>query len=861
MEEIGTLKTYRTRMVIRGFLAIYALIATICSVKAQHATIGVDWGEEYVEVAIGFRGHKPDILLNDTGSRKFYNAVALEGETRAFDQKAVAKLLKTPSKVIHRSAHIIGIPVTAQSGQGPVDLNKDDVIRTLEDNGTYFEWDYAPYEFAADENGQLHFKIGTQGIVKAEEVAGHFFNYIKSIVISNLKKAKVITNDEEKVGILAVIAVPCNYTQNQRRAIVYAAESADILVAKVVHGITAASTLRAFDQAPGKKKVLFCDIGSSGANIGVIEINVPEKDNKKSKSTEETQINVLSCVTREGIGGRYHDIALAQHLRKIFESKTNVALMPEYPNALQKLVKAANKAKIALTISDATTVAIEGLIRNVDFTPEQVTKETFNSLIQDSVNNIETTIHEAMELAGGLKMEDLDGVEIIGGASRVPAVQNKLVQIVAPQQLGFHLNAEEAVAVGAGYLAAAHNPFFKMRSAKIGDASVHLYEVSIVSTDTTHPDAIEKHTPLFKPGAKLNGSKSLVFKTKLDFNVTLKENGKPITLFHGTGVNHMINLEENKDKIAQITLVFMADHRGVITIVKSVAMLIDPEEDTTQPESETPENKTQETSEATPEQEVKPPTSFVIDLQITNIQDAFTKENLEASKLAIETLDKRDMDVVKRSESKNYLESMIYKYKGAIKETGFQEACNEETIKQISNMVNEYETWFDEESYNATLQEFEEKIDKLKQIATPVQARWAENEARPALVTSTQKVINKLQSNLEELMDKKPYLQQMTDILDTFKSVQTWWDDVQKKQEELKPNDEPAFNANSIKLQIEIAKQALTKLQKTPPPKPKKEEIKEKPVETQDMEQPQEDVNETVDQQEEQPETPPTDEL
>ncbi|GFE55877.1 hypothetical protein protein [Babesia ovis] len=885
MEERQALRPYRGRTVIRAIFAIWGLIAAIRLAYAQHATVGIDWGEEYVEVAIGFRGHKPDILLNDTGSRKFFNAVALDGETRAFDQKAVAKLLKTPSKTVHRSAHIIGTPVPRQPAQEPTPISKEQVLNVFAANGISFDWEYAPYEFAADADGQLYLKFGTQGMVKVEDVAGHFFSYIKGIVVSKLQTTKVLSSADGQPSILAVIAIPCNYTQSQRKAIVYAAESAGINVAQVVHGITAASTMRAFDQAAGNKKILFVDLGSSGVNVGVIEINIPGKEGKKAKGTGETQVNVLSCVTQQGIGGRHHDVRLAEHLRKIFENKTRVALMPEHPNALQKLVKAANKAKIALTIADSTSVSIEGLIRNVDFTSEVVTRQTFDELIGDSIAKLEVAIQQALEQAGGLKMEQLDGVELIGGASRVPAVQAKLTEIVKPHVLGFHLNAEEAVAVGAGYLAAAHNPFFKMRSANIGDNSVHMYEITIVSTDKTHPDAIEKHTPLFKPGGKLQGSKNVVFKTNLDFAVILMENGHVISTFHGTGITEMMNKEENVGKMAQVTLVFMADERGFISVVKRNATVLDPDtkeevpvekpkelkdnitetQQATGQEGAATEEQLQEqaadekNAEAAEKQELKQPVTFDIDLTVVNSYDAFTPAKLEVSKAAIEALNKRDTDVIKRSESKNLLESLIYKYKSAAREQGFQEACDEATLAQIKNMVDEYEAWFDEESYTATLQEFDERIAKIDDIAKPVHHRWSENEARPALVVSTQKALSKMMKAYEELVEKKPYVAEITETIDTFKGVQTWWEDVQKKQEELKPSDDPAFNANAIKIQLEIAKQALSKLQKTPAPKPPKEEKPKEEPENTEEETKEDEQNEAA--KEEQTETKPSDEL
>ncbi|GBE61200.1 family domain containing protein [Babesia ovata] len=888
-----------------GFAMALLLLLSVFlyGTEAQHATIGVDWGEEYVEVAIAFRGHKPDILLNDTGSRKFVNAVYLDGKMRLFDQKAAANLVKSPSRTVHKSAHILGMPVHVEGAQEVTPVPKDKVLGVFNDHGIVFDWDYAPYEFGADDAGQLYLNIRKEGMVKVEEAAGHFFDYIKMIITTKLLASKVIQAEDTDISIMAVVTIPCNYKQHQRKAIIFAAESAGITVAGLVHGITAASIVRAFEQGPGTKKLLFYDLGSSGANVGVVEIQVPEKDRKKSKGLSNTHITMLSCVTQQGIGGRHHDVVLAQHLRTIFEKKTKIELMPQHPNALQKLLKAANKAKIALTISESTNVSIDGLIRNVDFASETVTRQTFNELISGSIDQLENPVKRALELAGDIKLEELDGVELVGGGWRVPAVQEKLSEILKPHPLGFHLNAEEAMAMGAGYLAAAHNPFFKMKSANVAESSLYLYAIRIFSIDSTHPDAMEKSSPLFKPDSKLQGTKTVVFKTNIDFELELTENGNLLTTYRSSGITDAMSKEENKGKVAQITLAFTVNATGVIELSRHSASFVEVapsdaddasnanqttadgtaegagesasdteegkegheskeqdgqgsangEQKTTEPESNEQESaesgsgeqgneptnederkeadhKEQESKAAESKEEDKKPAkplTFEFAMAAVIGQSAFTPEKLEATDMGIKALHKRDMDIVKLSERKNTLESLIYKYKSAARRQEFQEACDEATMATINALLHEYEEWFDEDSYDATLEQFEERISKLEEVSTPVYQRWSDNEARPSLIASTNKSIAKLMQKFDELLEKKPYVAEETEMVDKFKSVQTWWEEVLKQQDGLKPNEEPAFTAGSIKMRLEIAKQVLSSLEKVPKPKPAPEEKKQ----------------------------------
>ncbi|KAK1443111.1 hsc70cb [Babesia gibsoni] len=822
------------RLVMRQLIALLlALHCFLSLAEASTVTIGVDWGDEFVEVAIAFRGHKPDILLNDTGSRKFVNAVYLDGKTRFFDKKAVANVVKTPAKTVRNYAHMLGLTLhPAEDGQIRV-VPKEEVFDALKSIEYAYDWDYAPYEFGADSDGLMYLNITKDRVVKAEEVAGHFFSYIKDIVKSKLTSAKVMKPGEGSPKVVAVISIPCNYTQRQRKAIAFAAETAGISVAQIVHGITAASAVRAFEHGPGIKKLLFYDLGSSGANVGVIEVLIPDPKNKDPKAVKETQIHVLSCIHEHGIGGRHHDVALAEHLRGIFEHKTGVKLMPDHPQALQKLLQAANKAKVALTISESTAVAIEGLTRNINFDREVVTRETFNLAIKESIDRLHKPLQLALERAGNLKLEDLDGVELIGGAWRVPVVHSKLEELMKPHTLGFHLNAEEAVAMGSGYLAAARNPFFKMKSATIVDNSVHSYAISISSIELDHADAIFKETHLFKPESKFQGVKAIVFKTKLDFSVKLTENALVIAEYEVRGITDEMKKEEHANKLAKVTLVFKPNDKGIIPMPKVTAM-VEPEateekaaedkakeaEDTGDEGTKTEEKETKEggEEEAGTEKEKEKPLPLELNVSIAS-EDPFSKEKLEVSQNVIEELRKRDVEITMCAEKKNLLESLIYKYKSASKQQPFQAACDTKTYSSLKDLLKSYEEWFDEESFDAGLKEFEDRIQKLEEMAHPIHKRWMDNEARPTLVLSTNKQMQKLQSKIDELLQQKPYLSEKENILDDWKEIKTWWETVQKEQESLQPHQEPAFTADLVKFKLDLAHEVIATLERVKPPK------------------------------------------
>ncbi|UKK00327.2 HSP70 chaperone [Theileria orientalis] len=501
--------SYRIKILLIVFVLFFNLSQfTNCTT----VTLGIDWGEEYVEASIAFRGHRPDILLTGTGSRKFENAVYLLGDTRLFDKEASSFALKDPSKTLQKSAHLLGIPFASNSKWTRMSTVKaSDVVETLKKNNVSFHWDYTPYEFGVSKDGQLHLKVLKDSMVGLEEATAHFFNHLKNVALDKLVSVKAIESHDSKVEIMAVISIPCNYTQNQRRALVFAAESAGLKVVDLVHGITAAAWFNTLEMGPGTKKILYYDLGSSGANVGIVEARVPPP-----KSKDYPQIRTLSCVTYPGIGGRQHDLLLAEYLRDKFESDNNVKLMPGNPRSLQKLLKSVNKAKMKLTLSETASVEVDNLVKNkhLNF---KLTRSDYDKLLDPVLQKLSEPLNMALREAN-LKLSDLDSIEMLGGAWRVPSVTMKLSESVKPLHLGFHLNAEESIAMGCGYLAAAHNPFFRMKKIELYDNAVFEYVLHVKGPD------LDKRVTLYKSGDRINHSKVVKVNTTNSFNLSIYEN-------------------------------------------------------------------------------------------------------------------------------------------------------------------------------------------------------------------------------------------------------------------------------------------------------------------------------------------------
>ncbi|EAN33716.1 Hsp70 family protein [Theileria parva strain Muguga] len=605
--------------------------------ESTSVTLGIDWGEEFVEASIAFRGHRPDILLTGTGSRKFENAVYLLGDTRLFDKEASSFSVKDPSKTLQKSAHLLGVPFTSNSKWSRVStLKASEVVETLKKNNVPFHWDYTPYEFGVSKDGQLHLKVLKDSMVGLEEATGHFFNHLKHVALEKLLSLKAIESYDSNVEMLAVISIPCNYTQNQRKALVFAAESAGLKVVDLVHGISAAAWFHTLEMPPGTRKIMYYDLGSFGANVGVVEAKVPPP-----KSKEFPQIRTLSCVTYPGIGGRQHDLLLAEYLRNKFEREHDLKLMPGNPKSLQKLLKNSNKAKMKLSLSNSASVEVDNLVKNKHLNAK-VTRSEFDKLLEPVLKELHVPINMALEKAN-LKFSDLDSVEMLGGAWRVPSVTAKLSEIVKPLQLGFHLNAEESIAMGCGYLAAAHNPFFRMKKMELFDNAVFDYVLHVKGPD------LDKRVTLYKSVDKINSSKIVKVNTVNNFNVTIYETSNPnepssevkVLDYKIKGVDDLLSKHKN-DMLAQVTLSFKTEN-GLISLNKVLAKPVKKALDTSKSDTTKSETLKSDTTDSTHEDTSSPESK----------KESETKKTSDATDSGYESSDSEEPSGPERPEDKS----------------------------------------------------------------------------------------------------------------------------------------------------------------------------------------------------------------
>ena len=233
----------------------------------------------------------------------------------------------------------------------------------------------------------------------------------------------------------AVITVPAYFNDTQRQATKDAGRIAGLNVRRIINEPTAAALAYGLDHGE-PQKIMVYDLGGGTFDVSIIEIG-------------EGVIEVLSTCGDNHLGGDDFDLRLVNYLVSEFRQQTKINLQKDLA-AMQRVREAAEKAKIELSTAKIAYVSLPFLTqtRNGPAHMElSVTRSTFEQLTRDLVERTNLPVQTALNDAG-ISARDLSRVLLVGGSTRIPAVQEKVRQLTGLQP-SRGLNPDECVAQGA----------------------------------------------------------------------------------------------------------------------------------------------------------------------------------------------------------------------------------------------------------------------------------------------------------------------------------------------------------------------------------------------------------------------------
>ncbi|WP_040396848.1 molecular chaperone DnaK [Anaerococcus senegalensis] len=271
---------------------------------------------------------------------------------------------------------------------------------------------------------------------KTSEIDGNSYTpeEVSAMILQKLKSdAESYLNDTVTD---AVITVPAYFTDAQRQATKDAGKIAGLNVKRIINEPTAAALAYGMDKETDQSKIMVYDLGGGTFDVSILEVG-------------DGVFEVLSTRGNNKLGGDDFDNRLVDYLAAEFKKDTGVDLTKDL-TAMQRLKDAAEKAKKELSSTKTTNVnlpfitAVDGQPVHLDIT---VTRAKFDELTHDLVEATRGPVEDALKDAS-LSSSDIEKVLLVGGSSRIPAVQDLVKNIIGkePQR---DINPDECVALGA----------------------------------------------------------------------------------------------------------------------------------------------------------------------------------------------------------------------------------------------------------------------------------------------------------------------------------------------------------------------------------------------------------------------------
>ena len=366
--------------------------------------IGIDLGTTNSCVAI-MEGSEPKIITNPEGGRTTPSIVAVsESGERLVGQIAKRQAITNPENTVFAVKRLIGRKYASPEVQSDIKI--------------------LPYKLEQASNGDIRINLRDKKNSPAQ---------ISSFILANIKKTA-----EEYLGEKvtdAVITVPAYFNDSQRQATKDAGKVAGLNVLRIINEPTAASLAYGLDKKKEEKIAVF-DLGGGTFDISILEIG-------------EGVFEVKATNGDTHLGGEDFDLRLIDYLADEFKKDQGIDIRND-KMALQRLKEAAEKAKMELSTSIETDVNLPFITADASGPKHlniKITRAKLESLIGDLLDNLEKPCLTALKDAG-LGPNDINEVVLVGGMTRMPAVQERVKKIFGKEP---HkgVNPDEVVALGA----------------------------------------------------------------------------------------------------------------------------------------------------------------------------------------------------------------------------------------------------------------------------------------------------------------------------------------------------------------------------------------------------------------------------
>ncbi|NP_001085637.1 heat shock 105kD [Xenopus laevis] len=704
--------------------------------------------------------------------------------------------------------------------------------------------------FVQKEKNNLPFKLvqmknGGVGVKVNYLEEDHVFSIAQITAMLLTKLKETAENNLKKPVTDCVISVPSFFTDAERRSVLDAAQIVGLNCLKLMNDMTAVALnygiykqdLPAPEEKP--KIVVFADMGHSSFQLSACAFN-------------KGKLKVLGTAFDPYFGGRNFDEKLVEHFCVEFKTKYRLDVKSKIRAVLRLYQECEKLKKLMSSNSTDLPLNIECFMNDLDVSG-RMNRAGFEDLCSDLLQRIEDPLRSLMEQTQ-LRAEDVSAVEVIGGATRIPAVKERIAKFFG-KDVSTTLNADEAVARGCALQCAILSPAFKVREFSVTD--VVPYPISLKWS--TEADETEGVHEVFSKNHAAPFSKVLTFYRKNAFQIEAFYSDPSAVPYPESKIGQFVvqNICAAKDgEKSKVKVKVRVNTHGIFSVSTASMverMEVDESEEQTgemvgdnqsatetletdkgvqqdssdagtqpqvqtdgqhcppSPETSSGDHKMTETDKGNEKKTDQPPEAKKPKIKVKNIElpietNLIWQLSKDLLNMYIENEGKmilQDKLEKERNDAKNAVEEYVYEFRDKLSGP-YEKFVSDKDQSRFLELLTETENWLYEDGEDQRKQVYIEKLEELKKRGTPIQNRSREAEERPRKFEELGQRLQHYAKIVEEYRNKSEAYQHIssTDMEKVEKCVgetMEWMNNVMNAQAKQRLDQDPVVKVHEIK--------------------------------------------------------------